>query len=350
MILKTAVLLFLFFLPQYAFPRPWLAKCSVGLMQDTNVFESFDRQESDRIGRVWLDVSGRFRPLAPPLIYANYSGGLDVYAAHTDENRLVHTLFGLTEIPLGKKTALGVEFQGKIKAFLNSDRGYGTWRAAPFFRFNPFDDVLVKASWAFSAFDFVPGKSFDYHLQSGSVSLESSPLPHVKWSLGFASYVLKYKRQAVRFFFPEYRISPWIPLGVSQKDRILEYSASVEAYCWAYWLFRFSYENNRSNSYGYSYRDPQFEAVIAKMLPWGLNLKLFWAHREKTYIDPLTPFLQVRPDAEDETDSQTLVDISKHLSEKWTARLRVVRYKNESPFRNLYYQKDVASLGCTYEF
>jgi len=350
MIPKTAWLIGLFILPQFSISKSWSAKCSVGLLHDTNVFESFDRPVADGLGRIWLDAAARVRPLRSMLLSVNYSGGLDVYASRSVENRTVHTFMGYAEMPLWRKAAVGLEVQGKGKSFLLADRDYGTGRAAPFLRLNLFDRALLKASWAASLFDFSPGNAFDYSSRGAEVTLESSPFPRVKWTLGFASHELRFKRRAVKFIFPEYLISPWIPLGFDQKDRITAYSASVEVYCWAYWLLRFSNELNRSNGYGYSYRDPEVELIFAKMLPWGLNFKLFWTKRQKTYSDPLMPFLQVRPDAEDETSSRTLLDVSKVLGEKVTARLRIARYQNESPFRNLYFRKDIASLGCTYEF
>jgi hypothetical protein len=347
---KTVWLIGLFLFPQFLLSKSWSAKCSVGMLQDSNVFESYDRPVRDGLGRVWLDAGGRARPLKPLLLFVNYSGGIDFYASHSDEDRTVHTLIGSAEMPVWGKTVFGLDLQGKAKSFLRTDRGYATGRLSPFLRWNLFDRALLKASWAVSGFDYSPGEAFDHSSRSLGITLESSPFPRVRWCLGFASHELGFKRQAVKWVFPQYPISPWIPLGFTQKDKITEYSALVEVYFWAYWLFRYSYERNRSNGYGYSYRDPEFELVFAKMLPWRLNVKLFWTQRAKTYSDPLTPFLQVRPDAEDETTSETLLDVSRALNEKLTARVRVARYRNESPFRNLYYRKDIASLGFCYEF
>jgi hypothetical protein len=347
---KTAWLIGLLLLPRLCISKSWSARGSVGLLHDTNVFESFDHPVSDGLGRVWFDAAARIHPLGPVLLSVNYSGGLDVYATRSIDDRAVHSFVGCTEIPFWRKASIGFELQAKDKTFLRIQRGYFTGRAVPFLRMNLFDWAVLKASWVASLFDFNPGSAFDYGSRGAELTLESSPLPRVRWSLGYASYELRFKRQAVKFIFPEYRISPWIPLGFNQNDRITSFSASIEAYCWAYWLLRFSNEADRSNGYGYSYRDPEFELVFSKMLPWGLNLKLFWTQRRKMYSDPFTPFLQVRPDAEDETSSRTLLDVSKALDDKVTARLRLARYQNESPFRDLYFRKDIASLGCTYEF
>jgi hypothetical protein len=349
MIRKTALLCGLLLAFRGAHSKSWSATCSIALMHDSNVFESFDGPAGDRLGRVWLDVAGRVRPAGPLFLYGNYSAGMDAYAAHPDENRMVNAFLGLAEIPVRKKTALGVELQGKAKTFLVVKNGYGTWRAAPYIKLTLSDEILLKAAWKASAFDFTPGKTFDYQSHGGSLSLESSPLPGVRLNFCFSSSVLKFKVRALRFDASEPEKPSWIPLGFLRTDRIWECSFSLEAYCWAFWLLGFSYQNDRSNGYGYSYRDPQIEAVVAKMLPWHLNVRLFWTHRRKTYTDPLTPFLQVRPDAEDETDSQALLDVSRKLGEKWTVRFRAVRYQNESPFRNLYYRKVIASLGCSCE-
>jgi hypothetical protein len=350
MIKKTACMIGLFLITQFSFSKSWSAKASVGLLRDTNVFESYDRQVEDGLGRLWFDAAAAVRPVNPLRLWMEYSGGIDVYAGQAVEDRVVHTLTGSAELPLRGKTAFGVDLQGKAKSFMRVDRNYATARVSPYLRVNLFDRALFKASWTVSKFAFSPGNAFDYSARSADAAVESSPLPRVKWSLGFALHELRFKRQAVKWVFPDYGISPWIPLGFSQKDKVAEFSASVEVYYWAYWLIRCSYERNRSNNYGYSYRDPEFELVFAKMLPWRLNVKLFLTQRAKTYSDPLTPFLRIRPDAEDENTSQTLLDVSRPMNKRLTARFRLARYRNESPFRNLYYRKDIASLGFCYEF
>ncbi len=86
------------------------------------------------------------------------------------------------------------------------------------------------------------------------------------------------------------------------------------------------------------------------MLPWGLNVRAFWTHRKKTYADGLEALIRIRPDAEDETNSQALLDLSRRFGNGWTGRMRAARYRNESPIRALYYRKTIASLGITREW
>jgi hypothetical protein len=325
-------------------------RISAAVLRDSNVFESDSTEAADRIGRFWAEIGGRFRPAGRLALSAEYSGGADVYAGHPSESRHVHAAGLSAETGFGKAFAAGADLRGRAKTFMRGGRGYSVWSVSPFLRLTLFGRAAVRLTWTASGFDYAPSSAFDYRSAEWSAAVESSPLPRVKWSLGASSRGLNFERRAVAWSDRNSPEREWRYLSVTQRDRITEASASVEAYCGGLWVCRVSVRNDRSNSYGYSCRDPIFEIGFGKVLPWGLNARAFWTHREKTYADALAPLIRIRPDAEDETNSQALLDLSRRFRGGWTGRLRAARYRNESPIRTLYYEKTVTSLGLAHEW
>jgi hypothetical protein len=326
------------------------ARISLAVLQDSNVFESDSAAASDQIARIWTELGGRCRLAGRTAVSADYSGGADVYSGHPSETRYVHAAGISAETGFRRVFSSGAELRGRTKTFMRDGRGYTTWMASPFIRGNLFGRAVLRLGWSAGGFDYTPSSAFDFRSSEWSAAVESSPLPAVKWSLRACSRLLDFERRAVERAGPDAPEREWRYLKTRQRDRVLEAAASVEAYWGALWVCRFSVQKNRSNSYGYSFRDPLFEVGFGKMLPWGLNVRAFWTHREKTYADGLADLIRIRPDAEDETNSQALLDLSRRFGGGWTARMRAARYRNESPIRALYYRKTIASLGLTREW
>jgi hypothetical protein len=351
--MRRSLLFFLLTLTQAVLPameRSLSGRAGFGAMHDSNVFESFVNAESDQLVRAWIETSGRFRPSRRFGMAVEYSGGLDAYATRSEETRSVHDLAGTVEVGLLPALSCGMELGGRVKSFFRAGRGHSSWHGRPFVRWKPADGLTVSASGWWTGFDFNPGSAFDYRSAGAEASIEATPVRRLTLGACASAHELRFHRKAIAVESPVYSNSLWKPLDAIQKDRVVELGVSVEGYWWAYGRLRVSYESDASNAYGYSYRDPRFEAALAKPLPWGMAVQLVWTSRRKTYEDELSPFLRIRPDAEDETSRQVLLDVSKRLGRAWTARVRVARYRNESPFRDLYYQKDVASVGCAWEF
>lgn len=350
-------------LPAFIFIPAWLAltappasggqgaaRISLAVFGDSNVFESDSAAVPDRIGRVWAEMGGRVRPAGRLALSADYSGGADVYSAHPSETRHVHAAGFSAETGTRKAFSAGAELRGRTKTFLRDGRGYAAWNASPYVRLNLFGRAVMRLGWSAGGFDYTPSSAFDFRSSEWSAVVESSPLPSVKWSFRACSRSLEFERRAVGRTGLETPEPEWLFLDERQRDRMWETAASIEAYRYALWTCRFTLQGNRSNSFGYSYRDPFLEFGFGKLLPWGLNVRAFWTHRRKTYADGLGALLRVRPDAEDETNSQALVDLSRRFGNGWTGRMRAARYRNESPIRALYYRKTIVSLGLTREW
>ncbi len=232
------------------------ARISLAVLSDSNVFESDSAAVPDRIGRVWAEIGGRVRPAGRLALSADYSAGADVYSEHPSETRHVHTAGLSAETGFRKVFSTGAELRGRTKTFMRNGRGYAAWSASPFFRMNLFGRAVVRLGWSAGGFDYTPSSAFDFRSSEWSAAVESSPLPSVKWSLRACSRSLEFERRAVGRTGLESPELEWRFLDKRQRDRTLETAASIEAYWCALWMCRFSMQGNRSNSYGYSFRDP----------------------------------------------------------------------------------------------
>ena len=130
----------------------------------------------------------------------------------------------------------------------------------------------------------------------------------------------------------------------------MEFATGLEIYQWIFAGIQLSYQKIQSNNYGYAYTCPRLRCILAKSFKWDLTVRFYWSLYLKDYSDDLKPILQVFPDSENEENSFTVVDLSKDLRNQLSVHVRLGWYQNESPFRDLYYQKQLLSMGLTKRF
>ena len=328
----------------------WSSRLDLSYVRDSNVFESISEPMSDHTGRFLFQLSGGGRPIKPVVLSFRYSGGLQGYGRYSMENRMVNDVKSSCEIPFWSRASLGVEFQGRDKTFFQIDRGYRFWQGSSFVRWTFPSGLRAELFYAFSLLDYVEGVNFDYDYRGGGVLLEMALMPRVTWEFQFVLGESRYERTAFGYEKTDDYTYQWIDRGRVQEDDLQEVSTTLEVYQWALVQFGYSYQWNLSNSYGYSYNQPQLNVLVAKTLPWGLAVRFYWVLQMKDYTDSLTPLLQIRPDTENEENSFTLVDLSKDLMQNLSLRFRLGWYKNESPFRDRYYKKNLISMGFTQRF
>ncbi|HEX9934019.1 MAG TPA: hypothetical protein VGB38_02380, partial [bacterium] len=159
-----------------------------------------------------------------------------------------------------------------------------------------------------------------------------------------------YNRQAYGISSRSANFEQWTALGKSQKDPFGECSLQCEWTRWILLRVGLGYEVNRSNSYGYAYQRPKAHVLAVKSTASGWTFGFFWTSLVKRYSDSLRPILQIRPESENEENNVILADVAKTLDRGTSVKMQLGLYRNESPFRNLYYQKTLYSLGLTHSF
>ena len=125
---------------------------------------------------------------------------------------------------------------------------------------------------------------------------------------------------------------------------------TVEIYSGFLTRLSMGYQENRSNSYGYSFSCPRVKLLVVKEIVGSWILSGYGSLQQKKYTDSLDSTLQILPDTETEENSYIIFDLSKEISRKWGITFRTGWYINESPFRNRYYKKNLFSFGLTHRF
>lgn len=349
---RIAVLVYLGFWTSQGLSQEWRweSRLDLSWVLDGNVFESVSDPQAAHSGRFFFEFSARGRPLKKLALSINYKGGLEGYRQYSVENRMVNDVTGLCEISLPKRFSAGTNFQGRNKAFFEVQRGYRFYHASPFVRWSFAYGAATTIFCAYSSLDYTGGTHYDYAYRSGGVLLEFALWPGVRWDLQASLATIQFDRSAFDFEEINRQTYEWIDMRMRQQDELAEITTSLEIVKWAFLHFRFTYQKNTSNSYGYSYSCPKISILAAKNFFWGLTLRFYWTLLMKQYTDSLQPILQLRPDTEHEENSFTLVDLSKDLNKNLSVRLRFGRYRNESPFRDLYYEKNIVSVGFTQRF
>ncbi len=327
----------------------WQSRFDISLLSDDNVFESLTGSSSDQAGRLLLRLSAKGTQLRRVNATAQYLGGFEGYTRFSEENRMIHDASAACSVRLGGNFSARIGLGGKSKTFFQSTRGYRYWTLTPSVIWAPVRGVRTSLFASFAGMDWLAGRYFDTtHQRIGlTLSLEVRPgfTVELRSSLGEGAY----QRNAFTSVETDSTID-WMDLGVTQKDNLREVTVSMEWYGWALVQVNGMFQQIKSNSYGYAYTQPEFSATVVKPIPWKLSLALRAVIRWKRYTDSLRPLFQIRPDTENEESSYVVADLSRDISRTASCRIRLGWYRNESPFRNLFYEKQVVSLGLTQRF
>jgi hypothetical protein len=328
----------------------WSSKIGLSWVCDNNVLESLSDPCCDQSGRFLFQIAGKGWPFKPLTCAFQYKGGLSGYNSYKSENRLVHSFKGICEINIIRNLSFGTILQNRDKSFINNGHGYQLMKVSPYFRLIFPYGLRGKLIYSSNNFDYEKGSRFDFNYYFTGIQLSFSLLSNLVWNLQYTSGVNKYDRSANDYIEIDPYTGQWIEKHEAQKDRISETSVSLEIYYWAWIMAGYYFQKNVSNSYGYTYTRPKIVIMAGKALPWGLTLSLYWTMQIKRYSDSLKPFLQIQPDAVDEENNYILLDLSKNIGRHLSFKIQTAWYRNESPFRDLYYTKNLVSTGLTYQF
>ena len=325
----------------------WETRLDVSFVRDDNVFESLIDQQNDNLIQLLLESQGHGLLFKRLFLSLNYQGGMEAYTRFREENRILNDLSWTVSSKLIDGLSLGTAVQIRDKRFFHASRGYGFYRFSPFLKYKLTHGLSAILYTHLYKLDRTEGTNFDHRYHSGSFSLEFIPNPKIHWEIQATLGQFRFQRAAFDYLSIGSNTYEWIDKGELQLDRQIEFALAMEVYQWAYLRIRFSYGRILSNSYGYSHYTPRIEIVGAKGLIWKTTLRLYWTLFRKIYTDPLQPIIQVHPDTETDENQLMLADLSKDFLETVSLWIRFAWYRNESPFRNLYYEKVRLSMGMS---
>jgi hypothetical protein len=328
-------------------PSAWL---DVSLVHDDNVFETMSGARPDISARLLFQCSWKRRLDGQARLALNVQGAAEAYRRYSKENR------SLTQVVLGCETPLkgsvwaGFDSDLRFKTFFEADRGYAFFKLSPFVRWRIRQGWNATVFSAASRLNFFGGGQYDYTACIGGASIHWAADPNLLVSVQCVFGEAFYQRQAYGLLNWTKNFEQWKALDTTQKDPYTEVSLHFE---WTQWLLLrcgFGYEINRSNSYGYAFKRPKANVLAVKSLDAGWTFGFCWTSQMKRYSDSLRPILQISSESENEENNCVLIDASKSLGGMSSVKFQAGWYRNESPFRDLYYQKILYSLGVHHTF
>ena len=326
------------------------SRLAASFSYDNNIFESVSSPVSDQAGRALLTVSGRWSGIKSSRMSFQYRDAVEGYIQHDVENRMIHDFHGNAVYFFNQNIGLGVRFQGRTRTFFQIERGYGFIQGEPCLKLYLSSRFSGRVHYAVSRLDYVQGEQFDYTHQGWGTSWTYHIFPKLSLKLQWTEGTLDFHREAYAYNEINSTLFEWAGKEAYQRDCITEISGNVEIYCWALFQCHVGHQKNRSNNYGYSFSGPRVKLLVIKSLPWKLTAGFYWMRQWKHYADSLVPLLQLYPETETEENNYILIDFTKAFNKKQAIRLQWGWYRNESPFRNLYYKKMLFSAGYSHSF
>lgn len=325
-------------------------RLDLSALYDGNVFESVSGARGDAAALLGAHLQSRCAASRGFSLSLEYNGGLEVYRRYSTESRTIHDFQLGCARRLTPSLSAGLSCQGRAKMFFHAGRGHTLFRAWPSLSWTASPRLTGRVFLLLSRLNDAQGSEFDYRQAGAGVSLERSLADRLSATVQYTVSSFRFSRTALDYRPADPEPGTWVDLGVAQEDTRQEVVTSLELFRGALLHWDLSYTAHQSNRYGDAYRAFRLQFLAAKPLPWRLTTRLYWTVLLKKYTDSLRPVLQVQPDSESEESSYVLTDLSRDLRPQTSLRIRLGYYRNESVFRDHYYEKVVSSAGITERF
>jgi len=327
--------------------KPWTIKTRIqhGIEYDDNVEESRDSSFSDGLMKLVLNSKLRYFQ-NKWFVQFNYHGGMQYYFASQFENKFSHDFSGSVSYWQSRRVRIGGNFHARLKAYSRRNwdyylTDYETFISFPFFRSEiTFYYTLQGLNYlSYDQFDFGVDK-FALAFQTKMGKYNTFRLKGCLQYIDFTRYALSYDPLLDEVIFTEQK----------QKDE-----NSYFSFQWRYqkkWLLstEYLYQNNKSNSYGFSYRFHRITLSAATHFKMGVLMRVFAGLQRKKYAEALDKLIVTELDSERERSNFIIFDFSKDITQHLSALIRLSYYYNESPIPGRYYQKSLSSFSLEYRF
>ena len=327
--------------------KSWTIKTRIqqGVEYDNNIEESRDFAQSDGLMKLVLNSKLRYFQ-NKWFIQLNYHGGMHYYFASPLENKYSHDFSGTVNYWHSRWIRIGGNFNTRVKVYgkRNWDyylTDYETFVSFPFSRYElSFFYTLQRLNYlSYDQFDFGVDK-FAFAFQTKVGKYNTIRLKVCRQLIDFTRYALTYDSM----------LEEVLVGGQKQKDK-----NSYFAIQWRYqkkWLLSTEYlfQNNSSNSYGFSYQFHRITLSAATHLKKGVLLRVFAGLQRKKYAEALDKLIATELDSERERSNFFILDFSRDITQHLSALVRFSYYYNESPIPGRYYQKRLSSCSLEYRF
>ena len=339
----------LFFSSLLAHPKesPWIIKTRIqyGVDYDNNIEESRDSLQSDGLMKLVLSSSLKYFK-NKWFIQLNYHGGMQYYFASPLENKFSHDVYATINYLQSRRVRMGGNFHTRIKTFSGRNWDYVLSDYETFLSFI-FGRYRLSFYYTLQGLNYLNYDQFDFGVHKFTLALQTRLGRYNSIQLKFCRQKIDFTRYALSYdpVFDEILVNE-----KKQNDKNSNFAIQ-----WRYqkkWLFSTEYlfQNNSSNSYGFSYRFHRITLSTASHFKFGILLRLFAGLQQKKYAEALDKLIATELDSEREKSNFFIFDISKDITKRLTTLLRFSYYYNESPIPGRYYRKRLSSCSLEYRF
>jgi len=319
-------------------------RVQLGAEHDNNIYEAARRTDAfsgrlllrSRVDRQWQRAN----------FALTYSGGLQTYPGHADENKLTNDLGVELGWQLKPWCRVNGAAQGTLKVYFNGPYDFGTTQSSLNVALQLPQEVVATLSATTLRLDYAESDDFDYLGRAFGISFRRRFTDWLMLDAGAHHIRLRYLRPA--FDVSDNQL--WLPLGGDQRDQ--QTSAMLRCILGRQFLINLSGEwlRNNSNSDGHEYDRLRISLIAAFRLSPRWLLRVAALRQHKNYLDALPPALPIELDAERNESNFIVADVSYDLSNELAWLTRVSIYDNEGAVRGLFYQKTLFFSGFEYRF
>jgi len=354
---KICTALFLFILPALSFPQNksnWRLRnrLQASYVFDDNIKEAAENSTNlieDSSFRLLFESTAtrRSKQLVHSLIY---KGGVQAYQSNNSENKLINEIQFSSMRRIGA-FGLGLRGFGRLKLYLNDQLDYGSGFVEFFVNLPKTLGFNSRLAVQRAGLSYKSSNDFDNSewLFSFTVNRRLSSRLSLKITPLFSSR--KFSARPV-FSFEDDGTNELITVVDSDDNQLdRDFQVLTQLVYSKTFLVNLSYlaKQSNSNSELFSFTKHQLNLVVGVPFPKDFWLRLYLAAQVKSYsIENAT--LPANADPERTESNFVVVDFSKDLSQSLSALIRFAHYNNESVIRDLFYRKNLLTLGFDFRF
>ena len=326
---------------------PWqfTNRLQIGAERDDNIYESKSRPTAALCGRL-LFRSRTERSWQRTQISFAYSGGLQTYSSHADENKLTNELNADLRWTLNRWCQITGAVQGTVKVYFNGPYDFGTTQSALQVTLQLPQRWALTLSTATSRLDYAESDAFDFLGRTVGATVRKRLADWLVAEGGLHVAWLQYLRLLRENAPPAY------PFSMSEKQHDRQTGAVARLAIGRKFLIHLSaeFQRNTSNSFGYDYNRWRLSLIAAFRIAPRWLMRVAALRQHKKYAEPLSLAQPLELDTERSESNFLVGDVSYDISQDLGWLVRVAFYDNEGAVRGLFYQKTLLFSGFEYRF
>jgi hypothetical protein len=312
---------------------------------DDNIYESRYELVSEPSLRFLLQSCGN-KQFSRLNFNFRITGGYQGYEKQAREDKFTGESQFSSELRLNKTFFCGINFQWRTKFFIYEPIDYSLLTSNFYTRFAlPFQTSLF-IFYRPHSLNYRASTFYDFQGTELGLVLSKNISRHLALEANFSQNQLKYQRNIYKISLPNQLIYQ----DEKQLDNLSLFSFQASYLSFLLVKLGYFYEVNKSNNFGFSYQKQYWVFNFSKKFFSDYLIQFYLTFQNKNYNDQFGPFFQMQLDTEQEENNFFIVDISRTFTSNTSIFLRYGYYKNESPFRSEYYQKQLITTGLEIRF